>query len=184
MTTPESQSPLRHEVHVARLPAKGMNVRIEADPEQLEALARDHGLVAVEGFQAHLLVAPWKKDGVKVTGKVRADIVQECVVTLEPLSSRLEADVEATFVPQGSRLARPAEQPDGEMVLDVEGPDLPEEFSGQEVDVGYLAEEHFALAINPYPRAPSAGRADYMTGDGEEEKGPLYDKLKGLRQGR
>lgn len=183
MTTVESESPLRHMVHVARLPAKGMNVRIQGDPNQLKALARDHGLVAVDGFHAHLLVAPWKKDGVKVTGKVTADIVQDCVVTLETLSNRLETDLEATFVPRGSRLARPVEQPDGEMVLDAEGPDLPEEFSGQEIDVGFLAEEHFALAIDPYPRSPAAGRADYSTGDGAEEKGPLYEKLKSLREG-
>ena len=46
----------------------------------------------------------------------------------------------------------------GEIILDAEGPDSPETFSGDTIDVGALAEQFFGLAIDPYPR--KAGRRD------------------------
>lgn len=48
------------------------------------------------------------------------------------------------------------------MILDAEGEDGPEPFSGDAIDVGQLAEEFFALGIDPYPRkaACGAGRTD------------------------
>ena len=69
----------------ARLPRRGMPVVIEATDKQRAALAEIHALASVERFRAELLVSPWKRNGVQVEGKVEADIVQECIVTLEPL---------------------------------------------------------------------------------------------------
>lgn len=121
------RSPVSFAVHVARLPEKGLPVSFAADEESRAALARDHDLEEVRAFSFDLLVTRWKKDGVKVTGKVTADIVQLCVVTLEPLENRVEAEIEALFVPEGSSLARPYD-PSGEILVDAEGEDAPEPF--------------------------------------------------------
>lgn len=172
------RSPVSFEASVARLPKKGMPLKLEADSAQREALAREHDLSAVERFEADLLVTPWKRDGVKIVGSVRADIIQACVVTLEPIPSHVDEDVESVFLPEGSRLARPDRLEAGEMVLDAEGPDAPELFSGDTIDVGQLAEEFFALGVDPYPRKPGA---EIETGRQEEApRGPLYEKLRGL----
>src|SRR5690606_13304730 len=80
-------SPVSFPVHVARLPKKGTTVAIEADAEQRAALADVHGLRAVDRFVATLEVVPWKQGGVRVAGRVTADIVQDCVVTLEPVAA-------------------------------------------------------------------------------------------------
>ena len=40
------------------------------------------------------------------------------------------------------------------LIIDAEGPDLPETFSGDRLDAGAIAEEFFELAIDPYPRKP------------------------------
>lgn len=66
----ESSSAVSFVAHVSRLPQKGMPVLIEADAAQREALARAHGLVSVEHYAANLVVTPWKRHGVKVTGRV------------------------------------------------------------------------------------------------------------------
>ena len=166
-------------VHVARLPKSGMQVTIEADAEQLKALAAAHGLNAVERFVATLDISTWKKGGVRVAGRVQAKVVQECVVTLEPVTGTIDEKVSATFLPEGSRLAVPVYSAEGEILLDPEGDDAPELFSGDTVDVGQLAEEFFALGIDPYPRKQGVA---LDTGDGDDEKrGPLHDKLVALR---
>ncbi len=86
--------------NVARLPQKGMPVVIDADAKQRGKLAEEHGLLSVGRYRADLLVTSWKRNGVKVSGTVEADIVQECVVTLEPLESRISEDVSAVFLPE------------------------------------------------------------------------------------
>jgi uncharacterized metal-binding protein YceD (DUF177 family) len=154
--TGKPQGSIPHMVSVARLPQNGMPLTLTANENELRELAKAHGLVSVQSFKAELLIKKWRRDGVKITGRVTADITQSCVVTLEPLDSHLENEIDAVFVQEGSKLARPPLSPDGEIVIDYEGADLPETFSGDTIDVGGLAEEFFGLAIDPYPRKPGA----------------------------
>lgn len=148
-------SPVSFVVDVRRLPQKGFPVRIEADAAQRALLANDHGLISVDRFVADLVVQTWKREGIRVSGTVDADVVQECIVTLEPLPAQIHETIEALFVPESSPLARPDHE-DGEMFLSAEGPDAPETFDGESVDAGALAEEFFGLALDPYPRKAAA----------------------------
>ncbi|MFU0503715.1 YceD family protein [Pseudaminobacter sp. NGMCC 1.201702] len=174
-------SPVSFVVNVARLPAKGLPVLVEADEAQCAALAAEHGLEAVANYRAELLVTAWRRDGVKVTGKVEADIVQACVVTLEPIEVRISEDVSVLLVPENSKLARADFEGGGEILLDAEGPDAPETFEGDTVDVGALAEEFFGLAIDPYPRKPGVS-LDTTTGEPADQMvdGDLQKKLREL----
>lgn len=176
----ESLSPISNTVQVSRLPKKGLSITIEADAEQRAALAKDHELQAVDSFVAKLEVSAWKKGGIKVVGTVDALIVQSCVVTLEPITAKISEDVSGMFLPEGSKLAVPARNAEGEILLDAEGDDAPELFSGDIVDVGKLAEEFFAMGIDPYPRKSGADVKSVL-GEDEEPRGPLYEKLKQLQ---
>jgi hypothetical protein len=178
-----AESPVSFRASVVRLPKKGMPVTIVASPAQRTALAREHGLLEVKKFQADLVVSPWKRDGVSVSGRVEGDIVQECVVTLDPVDAHVEEDVSAVFIPEGSNLGRLDVLSAGEMILDPEGPDAPESFSGTHIDVGALAEQFFALGIDPYPR--KEGIEPFATADVEEENQPLgtlAEKLAALKR--
>jgi hypothetical protein len=178
-----SKSPVSFRASVVRLPQKGMPVMIDASPEQRAALAREHGLLDVKRFHADLVVSPWKRDGVSVSGRVEGDIVQECVVTLEPIDGHIDEEVSAVFIPEGSNLGGPDRFSAGEMILDPEGPDAPEMFSGMHIDVGALAEQFFALGIDPYPR--KAGIEPFATADVEEGSQPLgtlAEKLAALKR--
>lgn len=148
----ETQSPVSFRAHVSRLPQKGLPVVQQADDKQRQALAVDHGLLSVESYRTELLVTPWKRHGVKVSGRVEADITQACIVTLEPVAAHIDEAVEGLFLPEDSKLGRLGFEGGGEIQLDAEGPDSPETFSGETVDVGALAEQFFVLAIDPYPR--------------------------------
>lgn len=175
-----AESPVSFLANVARLPRKGMPVTIEATEEQRSGLAREHGLLSVRRFRADLLVESWKRDGVRVSGKVEADIEQACTVTLEPLQAEIREDVDAVFVPENSKLARPKVDERGEILLDVDGADSPETFAGDVIDVGALAEEFFALAIDPYPR--KEGAVLPRTEEGDDKTSP-FASLRLLKRG-
>ncbi len=174
----QPQSPVSFLAHVARMPQNGLPVTIEADAAQRAALAQAHGLLSVASYRAELLVTPWRRNGVKVTGRVEADITQACVVTLDPVAAHVDEPVEGLFLPEDSKFGRLGFEAGGEILLDAEGPDSPEIFSGDTVDVGVLAEEFFGLAIDPYPRKPGVllGEDDDAD-DGETE---FQRKLKSL----
>lgn len=177
----DDKSPISFDANILRLPAKGMPVRIEADEAQRRALADAHHLVEVKSFRADLLVENWKRDGVKVSGKVKAAIVQSCITSLESIDAEVDEEFNALFVPEGSKLTRPDALEGGEMILDAEGEDGPEPFSGDTIDVGQLAEEFFALGIDPYPRKAGAAPVAPRDDDGKD-RGPLYEQLKALKR--
>jgi uncharacterized metal-binding protein YceD (DUF177 family) len=179
MADATEQSPVSYRLQVRNLPPKGTTVTLDANPEQRAALARAHGLLSVERFWTELLARRWKGDGTRVIGKVEADITQACIVTLEPVVARIDEEVSAIFVPEGSRLAR-IEDENGEILLQADGDDLPEVFEGDSIDLGALAEEFFALGIDPYPRKEGSA-LELPSGKGEPERGPLYDALKKLK---
>ncbi len=179
----EQASPVSFKAFVSRLPQKGMPVVIDADARQREALSAAHGLLSVERFHAALNVTPWKRNGVKVSGHVEADVTQECVVTLEPLQAAIREDVSGVFLPGDSKLGRSGFGDGGEIHIDADGPDSPEIFTGDTIDVGALAEEFFGLALDPYPRKEGA-LLESAPADVEpvEAEGPLQAKLRKLVQ--
>jgi hypothetical protein len=181
MRQKKSKSPVSFRVNVGRLPQKGMPVTVEADAGQRQSLAAWHGLASVERYRAELLVTPWKRRGVRVEGTVEASITQQCVVTLEPVQSEIRGAVEGLFLPEDSKLGRLGFEDGGEIMLDADGPDRPETFTGDSIDVGALAEEFFALAIDPYPRKPGAVLPGAGSdAQGETPGGPLQQKLEAL----
>ncbi|QPC87379.1 DUF177 domain-containing protein [Mesorhizobium sp. NBSH29] len=173
-------SPVSLEVNVAKLPQRGMRVKLDASPEQLKNLAAEHGLLSVERYKAELVVAAWKRNGVSVTGKVSADLTQACGVTLEPLTTHIEEEVSGVFLPATSKLGREGFGEGGEILVAAEGPDAPELFSGDSIDVGALAEEFFVLAIDPYPRKPGMETAAYIEDD-EPAESP-FSRLSALKK--
>lgn len=158
---------LSYSLVVAHVPVKGITVKIEANAKELAQLASNHELLSVQSFTADFLITPWKKDGLKLRGHIKAQVVQACVATMEPIDAVVSEDVDAVFVPEHSRLARIRLDESGEMLIDAEGPDMPEIFSGDQIDIGAVAEEFFELALDPYPRKKDADYIEIV--DNEEE---------------
>lgn len=173
MTKPSRDDvPFSYPVKVGHISANPVEVHIEADEEERAGLARLWRIPQVKSLKAVMTVARWKKDGVRVKGHVTAEIVQSCVVTLEPVEAAISEDFEQLYVPEGSKLARLTTGEQGEMVLDPEGPDLPESFAGDSIDAGAAVAECVAMAIDPYPRKPGVEFAAHIEDDGENERKP------------
>ena len=176
MTSPRP-APLSYEVDVRTLPAKGLPVRLAANADERDALARACGLIRVDAFEADLDVTRWRAEGVAVEGALKATVVQSCVLTLDDIVQSVETRVAATFVPEQSALAARIGH---EIAVDPEGDDPPETFAGATIDVGVLATEFFMLALDPYPRAPEAELPDAAT---DTDAANPFAALAALRDG-
>ncbi|CCM75077.1 YceD family protein [Rhizobium mesoamericanum] len=164
--------PFSYLVNIGHISANPVEVRLEADKRELAALAESWSVLSVDSLSAELQIGRWKRDGIRIKGRVRATIVQSCVVTLDPVPSAIDESFEQIFVPENSKLARRPANDAGEMVLDPDGPDLPESFTGDAIDVGEVVTEFAALAIDPYPRKPGVEFAGHIEDAGEGDKKP------------
>jgi uncharacterized metal-binding protein YceD (DUF177 family) len=167
------ETPFSYPVKVGNISANPVVVTISADAEELAGLARLWSVLEVKALTAAFEVKRWKRDGIRVKGRVTADIVQACVVSLDPVEFHIDEPVEVVFVPEGSKLARmPVAVEGGEMVLDPEGPDAPEIFTGDTIDAGMVAAEHVALAIDPYPRKTDIAFTGHIESTDKDDRKP------------
>jgi len=166
------EAPFSYLVKVGHISANPVDVHVEADKRELAGLAELWDVLSVEKLAADMKISRWKRDGVRVKGNVKAKIVQACVVTLEPVESEIDEDFEHIFVPEDSKLARSPSTDAGEMVLDPDGPDLPETFTGDTIDAGAVVAEFAALAIDPYPRKPGVEFEGHIEDTGENDRKP------------
>lgn len=176
----EGTGPVTHPVQVRSIPKAGIAVRIVADETQKLALARAHSLEQVSAFEAELQIFPWRLDGVRVRGRVSASIVQLCVVTLDSITSEIDEPIDLTLV-AGQENAAPLNMTGTEIVLDPDGPDEPDTIVGGIVDAGAIAEEFFAIAIDPYPRKDGALIDQQSDGDNEDDPQGPFAKLAELK---
>ena len=147
--------PLRWRQMLDAIPPGGTRFERAATDEERAALRDAYDLLDVNTFSVDFEIRPWRKNGYRVLGAIDAEIVQSCVVTLEPVTQVIHETVDMTFLPQAEaeRLAARQEE-EGEIVVDMESNDPPEGFTGTSLDIGGLSAEQLALAIDDYPRKP------------------------------
>jgi len=149
--------PWRSPVIVAQIPDTGLHRKLEASAAEREAIAKVAGLRDVLSAHADLEVEPIRGGRIQVTGRVRARIGQTCVVTLDPIESDIDEEVDLTFAPEAEarRLEDLIEegQDDGKPPAVV---DPPEAIVNGIIDLGRIATDALFLAIDPYPRKPGA----------------------------
>ena len=141
------------------LPEGGATFDVAATPEERHALARRLDLVGLEALSARGRVERLPAGGtlVRVSGTLEAAVVQECVVTLEPLASAVRAPLERLYGDAPVAVAAAtSDGAAGELVVDPEGEDIEPLPGGGVIDVGEAVVEELALTLDPYPRAPDA----------------------------
>lgn len=156
-------------VTLARIGREGQEVAIEAAPKERAALARRYAIPAVDALLARFRLSPAEDGSVLAEGSLEAVVVQDCVVTLEPV----EQSVAEAFA---LRLLPPGRAPsDGPEEID----EIPVTARGV-ADLGELAAEQLALALDPYPRAPGASLPPEATADADPEAGAKDERFAAL----
>jgi uncharacterized metal-binding protein YceD (DUF177 family) len=135
----DAASPLSRPIPVADLPPEGLDVTVEATPQEREALARDFKVPAIHSLTGTFRVSG-ARSRVHVSGRVEAAVEQVCVVTLDPFENNVHEEVEVDFAASGATAPHREEPPD--------------EIVGGTVDLGALTAEFLALGLDPHPRKP------------------------------
>ena len=158
---------------------------IEAGAAECRALAARFDLQAIGSLRASVRVSRLKGGRmVRVEGRLAADVVQTCVVTLDPVPASVSETFTALFVPEDQM-----PESGDEIVLDPSSldEDLPEPMVDGVIDIGELTAQHLSLALDPYPRRPGAefpGIDDDLGEDGEPTPASPFRALAELKRRR
>jgi len=137
-------------VAVRDIPEAGRRFDLAADGKVRAAIAKVAGLGSLPSLSASFEVNRHGPQGLHVIGTVTARVGQTCVVTLQPIESVVEENVDLLFVPPPAQAG----------LAPTEGVDLSETIEDEAVealvngtvDLGAIATEFLVLGINPYPR--------------------------------
>lgn len=183
MTGPD---PWRAPVTVAHIPDTGLHRELEASAAERQAMADLAGVREILSAQASFDVVPKSGGRVQVTGHVRARVGQTCVVTLDPMESEIDEEVDLIFAPEAEvrRLADLIEEgQDGEEPPEVADP--PEAIVNGIIDLGRIATDALFLAIDPYPRKPGVVfEAEVTALDPEDHPFAALKALQDNKQGK
>jgi uncharacterized metal-binding protein YceD (DUF177 family) len=169
---PEETPAFTHMVKVGHISHNPFELHLEAGDRERAELAKLWKVVSVDALSADLKIRRWKKDGIRIFGEIAGRVTQNCVVTLEPLENDIAEEIDQIFVPEGSALARIPANDHGEVIVDPDGPDLPETFVGDAIDVGAVVAEFAAMGIDPYPRKPGVAFSAHIEQPAEEDRKP------------
>ena len=146
--------PLAHSYNLARLGNAGDEVVITADADQCAAIARWAGIVALGSFEARIGISKLGVSRFGLAYRLTADVVQACVVTLEPVDSRMDHSFTRELHFIGPVRHKQLDDDSGsELVLDSEE-EGPEEIESLHYDLAGPLLEEFVLSLEPYPRRP------------------------------
>lgn len=136
-------------------PGGGISVDVSADAAERRALAARFDLLELPALRGHGRLER-RGDELVLRGGLEADVVQECVITVEPVPARIRQSIERRYRAGGAtNAARTLYEPHGTVTLDDDAVEV-EPVIGREIDVGEAFAEELGAALDPYPRAPGA----------------------------
>lgn len=171
--------PYSQSYNLARLGNAGDTVHLAPDREQRAAIAKWSGILSLEAFETAVEITKLAPNRFGLAFRLRADVTQACVVTLEPVASHMEKSFsrELVFAPRHREPAEPA----SELVLEGGLEEGPEEIDSLHIDLANPVLEEFALSLDPYPRRPGVEFAP-KSPDPDRQESP-FAVLKALKGG-
>ena len=148
----ERAMPWRAPVAVAEIPEGGLHRELEASEAERQAIAGIAGLRELPRLVASFDLAHAGGGQVHVRGRVQGTAGQTCVVTLEPLTTEVDEDVDVMFSPEAAPAVPRTDAGDDDGLAE----DPPEPIVNGQIDLGALACEFLILGLDPYPRKPGA----------------------------
>jgi uncharacterized metal-binding protein YceD (DUF177 family) len=171
-------------VSASDVPPTGKEVVFDADERALKELAKRFGIVEVVSLSGVAKVRPYRKTGLTIEGRFKAEVVQSCVVTLEPVHQTVEESFTQRYLPEHMIAPDVPEMSEREVEIDLEAEDAPEPMAGNGVELGEAVAERLALALDPYPRKPDAAFQPPAEepGDAPESKPNPFAALEKLKK--
>ena len=143
----ERAVPISYFFDLGDLSQAGSRIEIVANGDDLARLARWASVDTVRAFGARVELCRLSRTRFSLEAELEADIVQSCVVTLDPVVTHIARQVtrELHFSPRPRAVG-------GELTLSAGDEDVPEEIASLDYDLAAPLLEELLLAIDPYPR--------------------------------
>lgn len=135
---------------VSEIGETGLDVKRAATAEEREALAAKLGIVGCNRLVASYRILHAPDGRFKVEGTVDGEVVQACVVTLDPVVQHMSEPIAVEFRP------KPQIEPKDDSEHEVFVADDPEPIENNRLGIGRVIFEIVASALDPYPRAANA----------------------------
>lgn len=181
MTSDRASPLLSHPLRVESIRPRGTQATVSAEASQLALIAKSLGLAALEKLDARYDLSR-NGERVKLEGRIRAQIQQICVVTLDAFPAALDVPLKLDMVPDTDPIfaVRPERAEEGEIDIEVmlNEVDPPEPIVDGVIDLGAITLEFLALALDPYPRKPGVSFAPPASAEPEPSPFAALAKLK------
>ena len=148
MTNTPSQDDMPAWGHPIRLRGKtqSQDFNLAPNADARKALAEDLGISGIRKLTFSGTISPASSKDWYLKARLGSTVVQPCVVTLEPVTTRIDIDVSRQFLAETPDLPEAAE-------LEMPEDDTIEPLTDI-VDIGVVMAEALAIALPDWPRAP------------------------------
>lgn len=132
---------------------KDTSVTLDPTTEERDAIASELGLPALRKLRFEARLSPMGKRDWALDATLGATVVQDCVVTLDPVTTRIDETLRRQYLAN-------QEDPEGSEV------EMPEDDTIESLptvlDVAQVMIEALSLALPAYPRVEAANLAEYV----------------------
>ena len=161
----DQASPYTVPFELAGLSDRGAELSLSPDATERARIATWLGALDVPRLDAAVRLSYEGDDIYRYEADFTAEVVQSCVVTLEPVPSRHAGRAERRYRVLAKRSRRSSED---DAAVDVsEDEDAPEVVSSTLIDIAAPILEEVSLSLDPYPRAPGVA----FEPPGDKDKG-------------
>jgi uncharacterized metal-binding protein YceD (DUF177 family) len=167
-------------ISIVKISSTAATYRIVANEAERAALVRRFGLVSLDRLEAEVRLQRVAGD-FRLEAELAADLVQSCIVTLEPVPAAIAESFTLCYRPgidedEADRLA--LENPEDEII---------EPLMGESIDIGEAVAQQLSVAMDPYPRVSGAQSASAEIEIGEAPDAPVarrnpFDVLAALKR--
>lgn len=162
-------------VLIAQLGDRPFAISLVADATERAALAKRFDLHELSQLEAKVTLTR-AGEAVQLTGHMRANATQACVISGKEVPAVVDEPLTLQFLPENVD----AVFPDEEMELAADDCDIIWH-DGRVVDVAEAVAQSFALALDPYPRAPDAEEIARAAGFKTEDEAGAFGALAALK---
>lgn len=134
---------------VDRIGTTPLEQDVAATAAECAALAIRLGIPAIHSLQCRFRLQRGEAGRISAEARLRARLVRDCVISLDPFDAEMVEDFCIGFVPQGLE----SDDPDPESEDEIG-------YAGGAIDLGEAAAEQLSLSLDPYPHKPGAALPD------------------------
>jgi len=153
----EERCEFSHLISIDRVESDKYTFSIEASVDERQLLAARLRVLSIEYLTAHgALFQDADSSKVELRVRLNAEIIQQCIVSLEPVVQRIDVEFTRIYDPEMRSEWNDLGGGGEEIYLDLDDDDLAEPIVGGKIDAAEIIAEQLALELDPYPRISAA----------------------------